>query len=91
MKYELKPLPRDMSCPYCGTTVPRGMSVCTGCGAVHAIRRRMVFMGILFFILGLGVGHLVSSENMFLLALGIGVGGAFGMKKRDESRPIWML
>jgi len=51
----------------------------------------MVFMGILFFILGLGVGHLVSSENMFLLALGIGVGGAFGMKKRDESRPIWML
>ncbi len=56
MKYKYADLAQATQCPYCGTIVPAGASVCSRCNAIFCVKNRVIKMGILFFIIGLFVG-----------------------------------
>lgn len=90
MNYDYYPLQHDADCPFCATEVPAGASVCTGCGAVFVVKRRIKRMALGFFIVGLFVGHNLALESGLLFALALGALGAWGVNWSDARRPFWL-
>ncbi|EGB15784.1 hypothetical protein DND132_2581 [Pseudodesulfovibrio mercurii] len=90
MRYLYCPLPENAECPFCATEVPAGASVCTGCGAVYAVKRRVKRMAFGFFLVGLYLGRNLASGRMFLVALTVGALGAWAVNWSDSRRPLWL-
>jgi predicted nucleic acid-binding Zn ribbon protein len=90
MRYEYSPLQQDADCPFCATELPEGASVCTGCGAIYVVKRRVKRMAIGFFLVGLYIGRNLSSDAMFLFALALGAVGAWAVNRSDTRRPFWL-
>lgn len=90
MKHEHVSLSCETGCPFCGTTVPSGVSVCAGCGAIYCIRKRIGRLGVSFFVVGLFLGYTLSSDHMLPIALFVSAVGAFSMNVLDARKPFWL-
>ncbi len=91
-------------CPFCGTSIPPGVSVCRGCGANRGFRGEMIW-GILFFgafwlffgpgALVVGLAHLGDDDPMAAKSCVFGVIvtviGFFPMRWmcRRMVEPVW--
>ncbi|OIQ50260.1 hypothetical protein BerOc1_02191 [Pseudodesulfovibrio hydrargyri] len=90
MNYEYFPLPENAECPFCSTPIPAGASVCAGCGAVYAVKRRVKGIAFGFFLVGLYLGRDLASDWMLLFALAVGALGAWAVNWSDSRRPLWL-
>lgn len=62
-----------MRCGHCGTEVPDGYEVCTGCGARYTIRKEFIGWGNLFVLAGLFylISVLHGTQNEYVTFVGL--------------------